>query len=206
MRFPQFLVVIAVAGLSVLATTYALRSGNSDKAPAASVHEQALQQEIERLRKTNDNLTTDLNRLHTNRNQPPAAAPPAGHAASPKPGMTPTAAAPPPAPHLVTLGESPPTDDEPPRAPIIINHPTQAQMDAVKLTPEQGAFFENMKQRLDNPAFVSTMNMSELTKMEEMKALPDPLRQALLAKAIEKYNRGEVDEKTFLSGMAGYSQ
>ena len=58
---------------------------------------------------------------------------------------------------------------------------------------------------LDKPVSHEQMDaIWELTKMGPMQSLPDPLRQALIAKALEKYNRGEVDEQTFLAGMKGY--
>ena len=75
---------------------------------------------------------------------------------------------------------------------------------AASLTTEQKTFVENIQLRFNDPSFVRTLNLSELTKMGPMQSLPDPLRQALIAKALEKYNRGEVDEQTFLAGMKGY--
>ena len=75
---------------------------------------------------------------------------------------------------------------------------------ASSLTPEQNTFVENIQLRFNDPSFIRTLNLSELTKMQQMKTLPESLRLELIAKAMEKYNRGEVDEKTFLTGMAGY--
>jgi hypothetical protein len=187
MRLSLFLAVIGVAGLSVLATAYTLRSGNNDRGFALSAHEKAMLQEIDRLHKTIESMTADLNRLNLNPDRLPGVAP-AVNAATPKHGMTPTAAAPA-TPNTGTPGGSPPATGQSPRSLVVMVNPT----------PEQNAYFEGLKQRFDDPSFVRTLNLSELTQMEEMKALPALLQKVILGKAIEKFNRGEVDKNTFLA-------
>ncbi len=163
MRLPILLGLFGIAGLSVLATSYALRSEGAASGLFATAHEQELQQEIDRLRKIAEELNASINRINLGLLSKTSQA---GNTASQKQGEPAASAASP--------------------------------------TPEQNAFYVDQLQRFDDPSFVRTMNLSELTKLEQVKALPDPLRQALLAKAMEKYNRGEVDEQTFLTGMAGY--
>jgi hypothetical protein len=155
-----------VAGLSVLAMAYTLRSENNDTGFAASAHEQELQQETDRLRKTVESLNAGLNRIGSNPNR---------------------------------FAGAPPTVNPAPQS--------MAQTAAAaSLTPEQNAFVEDIQLRFNDPSFVRTLNLSELNQRREIKALPRPIQEAILNKAIEKYNRGEVDEKTFLSGMAGLPQ
>ena len=164
MRLPIFLGLVVVAGLSVLATSYALHSEDTGSGRFSTAHEQELQQEIERLRKIASDLNTSITRIN-----------------------------------LDLLGQALPTD----------NTASQKQgmaqtASAASPTPEQSALYKELMQRFDDPSFVKTLNLSEFTNMGQMKALPDSLQQALVAKAMEKYNRGEVDEKTFLTGTAGY--
>lgn len=194
MRLSKLLGVIGATGLAVLATSHVLHIESDSAGPVVSAHEKELQQENERLRRTVENLTAEINRDKVNPDQQrgterTVAAPPP----SPVPGATT-----PDGPRSARTGS--------PAIPMTMAGPTETLNGTTHPTPDQSAFFEKMKQRFDDPTFVSTLNLSELARMKEMKSLPAPMQKVLLAKAIQKYNRGEVDERTFLSGMPGYPQ
>ena len=179
MRLSIFLTALGVAGVSVLVTTYALRSGNSVQGFAVSAREKMMLKEIARLHQTIESMTADLNRIDLNPNQPDGAAP-AVNKAAPKRDTTPLATAPDAPTTVASSGELP-------RPQVLMVNPT----------PEQNAIFEGLKQRFDDPAFVATLNLAELSQMEEVKALPSLLQKVILSKALAKLDRGEVDKTTF---------
>lgn len=74
------------------------------------------------------------------------------------------------------------------------------KMVIVNPTHEQNQIFENLKRRLNDPVFLSSLSFAELIQMEEMKTIPEPLQQVILSRAIAKFNNGEIDEQTFLHG------
>jgi hypothetical protein len=181
----RILIVIGVTGFSILLTAYIFGSGGNDPGSTASAREAGLQQEIDRLQQVIANLNAALARIDSRFANTPAAV----NTAPPKRSVA-QAAAPPASPPTVTSDESPPTPGASSRPRMIIVNPT----------PEQNARYESLKQRFDDPSFVKTLNLSELSQMEEMKGLPGPMQQMILSQAMERYNRGEVaDKKAFFS-------
>ncbi len=187
MRHRLYIYAIGVALLSVVATRYILRPSNSDAGSGVSSREQEMQHEIDRLHQTISSLTAALSRINLNPAQP-AGATPANNAAAPKQNMPQQTAAQPPASNPARMPDMSATG------------PHRPTITMVSPTPEQQAVYDNVMQRFDDPSFVRTLTMANLTHMEELSTLPQPLVMLILSKALEKYNNGEVDRSKFFPG------
>lgn len=75
---------------------------------------------------------------------------------------------------------------------------TMPDLVMVDPTAEQNQTFEELKDLLDQPRYLESLNLDTLAKSEELTSLPKPLQMVLLSKAIQKFNNGEVDRLTFL--------
>ena len=184
MNKPPYLGLIAAAGLSALATGYALRSADMPLTPAAQ--NTALLEKFDRLQESIDSLNNGFKSIDASLNRLASATPvisQAADAATGAPGEAPPEAHATPAPGASAAS---------PRSKMIIVNPT----------PEQSAYFETMKQRLNDPSYVKSMSLAELDN-NDLKALPPAMRQAILLLAVQKFNNGEVDKETFLPKTAG---
>lgn len=198
LRLPIFPSILLVAGLSALMATYALQSGNTITRSISDPHDQELAQELDQLRTSMNSLTTGITRLDSKLDKLAAtqAAGASRHhrADDAQPALTVLDYS---SDSITPLAEGASTTG-------IGGSPKIPKIIMVDPTPEQNEAFERLKERFNDPSFVKTLNLAELNKMDEMKSLPGPLQQVILGKAFEKLNRGEVDENTFLSGMAGH--
>lgn len=79
-------------------------------------------------------------------------------------------------------------------------NPTEMpKMVMVDPTPQQNQVFEELKSLLDQPRYIESLNLDTLSKNEDLASLPKALQMVIISKAIEKFNKGEVDKNTFLS-------
>ncbi len=98
-------------------------------------------------------------------------------------------------PGAVTL---PPRQIRPPDVPSLAEELAQAQANA---TTEQNRIYAEIKNRLEDPGYLQTLNLSELTQSEEVQSLPDGYQKMIYGIALEKYNAGEVPREIFYPNL-----
>jgi len=76
---------------------------------------------------------------------------------------------------------------------------TRPGMIMVNPTFEQNETYEVLKAQLEDPYFISTLNISDLANSPELQTLPEVMRLSILSKAISKFNNGEVSRDTFMN-------
>jgi len=86
---------------------------------------------------------------------------------------------------------SPPGSEAPPAPEMLIVDPA----------PEQQAVYEAFDKKLDDPDYLRTLSLKDLLENSELNAIPEPLRRLILDKAVEKFNRGELDSDTFIGQL-----
>lgn len=87
------------------------------------------------------------------------------------------------------------------RPPGTVSEPAPPRLLVVDPTPEQQEIYDRFDKRLDDPAYLQTLNIEDLLGSAEFKAMPEPLQKLVLNKAADKFNRGEIDRETFLRGF-----
>lgn len=65
-------------------------------------------------------------------------------------------------------------------------------------TPEQNAAFEDLKARLEDPLYLSALNLQAFSASLELQSLPEGLQLVLIQRAIDKYNSGYISGDVFL--------
>lgn len=68
----------------------------------------------------------------------------------------------------------------------------------VNPTPEQNENYEVMKANLDDPNFLYGLSLQEFASTHEVSTLPEPMKLALLQKAVKQYHLGNISQETFL--------
>ncbi len=89
--------------------------------------------------------------------------------------------------------EQPFTPDDPRRH--------QSRVEIVNPTPEQNQTYEAYKTQLDDPLFLQSLNLQAFASLHEVSTLPEPMKLALIGKAIEQYNQGNISEEVFLGAQ-----
>ncbi len=72
-------------------------------------------------------------------------------------------------------------------------------MVVVNPTPEQNETFQTLKIQLDDPSYVSSLNLQTFSQSPEIANLPEPLQLVLITKAIKQYNEGNITKEVFLN-------
>ena len=174
MRLPSYIGLIAAAGLSALATAYALRSTDIPLTPSAQ--NKALLERFDLLQDSLEGINNGLKTIDTNLERLAGATPVFGPAIGADGGAH---------------GAVPPGASAIPQPPGTATANPTPTMTIVNPSPEQSAYFEMMKERLDDPGYVQNMSLAELDN-KDLKALPPVMRQAILMLAVQKFNNGEV--------------
>lgn len=65
-------------------------------------------------------------------------------------------------------------------------------------TPEENENYEVLSAQLDDPVFLSSLNLQTFSASARLLALPEALQMVLIHKAIARYNSGGIDPETFL--------
>lgn len=71
----------------------------------------------------------------------------------------------------------------------------------VNPTLEQNEVFQMLKARLDDPTYLSTLSLLELSQAEDLVKLPKALQLVLISKAIKQYNNGAVSKEVFYANQ-----
>lgn len=87
-------------------------------------------------------------------------------------------------------------------APVGNAHANRPRVAFVNPTPEQNEQFESLNASLEDPDFLANLNLQEFSRSSSLQSLPEPLRQALIQKAIAQYNNGLIDLDAFLGPNA----
>jgi hypothetical protein len=71
----------------------------------------------------------------------------------------------------------------------------------VRPTPEQQASYDVLDRRLDDPVYLENLTLADLLEDSEFGVLPEALQRLLVDKAVEKFNRGEIDRDAFIGRL-----
>lgn len=68
----------------------------------------------------------------------------------------------------------------------------------VNPSAEENEAFETLYAQLDDPDFLAKLSLKDFARSSRLQTLPEPLRQAVIQKAITQYNNGMIAPETFL--------
>lgn len=89
------------------------------------------------------------------------------------------------------VSSGPPTDSN--------NQKPQPKMIIVNPTHKQNETYGVLKAKLEDPYFLSTLNINDLASMPELQTLPEVMQLSIMSKAITKFNNGEIDKDVFMN-------
>lgn len=79
----------------------------------------------------------------------------------------------------------------------LINEGKQKKI-KVDMTPKQYESFHVLEAKMNDPGFISTVNLADFSSSEEIRTLPEPLAIALISQLVKKFNEGKISKDVFL--------